>query len=387
MEPTIRLRSVARFAVKKRSSMDSKGSALAFSRQCQPKICSVLIVMSERKLSEAKKPEPKPDFVMLDTIERKTVDWLWLNRIPVGRLTLLGGDPEVGKSFLSLNIAAAVSRGAALPGGKKPSGASYVLVLSPEDGYGDTVRPRLEDMGADLSKIAVPNPERGFTANQLRAEFVERVVKAIGPALVVIDPVVTFTGKADTSKAWEVREQLAPLMALAEQCSFACLMCGHLNKQDGNKAIYRNSGSIDFVAASRSVLLVAFDAEEPNRRILAHVKSSLVCRQPSLSFYIDERGFRWGEEVNMTADELVSPEQSKNRDHQRLEEAKKFLANMLSNGPMPTENIKKRAAGAGISWRTIWRAKDELGVRARKEQFGPWWWQLTNGEESKDANS
>jgi hypothetical protein len=340
-----------------------------------------------KKQNEDDQAREKPDFVTLDAIQRKRVEWLWLNRIPMGRLTLVGGDPEVGKSFLSLKIAAAVSRGEMLPGvGNRPSRPSYVLILSPEDGYGDTVRPRLEDMGADLSKIAVPNPERGFTPNELRVEFVERVVKKIGPALVIIDPVVTFTGKADTSKAWEVREQLSPLMALAERWAFACLMAGHLNKQSGSKAIYRNSGSIDFVAASRSVFPVALDSEQPNRRVLAHVKSSLVSRQPSLSFYIDETGFRWGEEVSMTADELVAPDEAKIRDRRRLEQAKDFLAKALGDGPLPTESIKKRAAGAGIKWATLWRAKDEMGIRARKDQFGPWWWQLTDGDGGEEPN-
>src|SRR5262249_53862432 len=93
------------------------------------------------------------DYVTIDTVERENVDWLWPDRFPMGRLTLVCGNPDVGKSFLSLALTAAVTRGTALPGSGKLSAPAYVLLLSTEDGYGDTVRPRLELLGADLTKI------------------------------------------------------------------------------------------------------------------------------------------------------------------------------------------------------------------------------------------
>src|SRR5262249_57223200 len=124
----------------------------------------------------------------------------------------------------------------------------------------------------------------------------------------IFDPIISFTGKADTSKASEVRAFLSPLMVLAEAYSFACIIIIHLNKQGGSKAIYRGNGSIDFAAACRSAFLVAEDPEQPERRVLAHVKNSLKARQPSLTYYITENGgFPWGEEVSGSLADIFAP--------------------------------------------------------------------------------
>src|SRR5262249_48593908 len=100
------------------------------------------------------------DLITLDTVTPEAVNWLWDDRIPIGKLTQLAGDPGVGKSFLSLKIASAISHGEALPGSKTPQSPLRTLILSVEDGYADTMRPRVDAMGGDPSKIVVP--KRGF---------------------------------------------------------------------------------------------------------------------------------------------------------------------------------------------------------------------------------
>lgn len=329
------------------------------------------------------KAEPKPNgqtkiveplFVTMDTVAPEKVDWLWQYRIPIGRVTMIDGDPEAGKSFLTLAIAAAVSCGGVLPGGDKMT-PSNVLLISFEDGFGDTVRPRLDKLKADVSRIAIPNPKREL-GTLINISFIESAVKTIGPGLVVIDPIVQFLGRKDADKAGQVRELLAPLMALAEKFGFACVIVRHLNKQSNTKAMYRGSGSIDFMAACRSAFVVAEDSEN-GRRIFAHVKSSLGPKMPSLSFYIDSNGFRWGEECETTADDLLQPSQSQGREKHQLEAAKHFLEETLANGPTPSNDIKAKAKEAGISNATLWRAKELIDIKASKERgSGEWWWRL-----------
>jgi hypothetical protein len=312
----------------------------------------------------------------MDTIEPVTVEWLWVNRIPFGRLTLIDGDPGAGKSFLSLKIAAMLSCGEALPGGRTTA-AKHVLLLSIEDGFADTVRPRLDAMGADVSKIHIPNPKRGLAPSLMNAAFIETAVKEFGPALVVIDPIIAFSGKKNSKEANEVRELLSPLMALAERYSFACLLIRHLNKQGGVKAMYRGHGSIDFMAACRGAFVVAEDSEEKSRRVFAHVKNSLGPKMPSLSFYIDADGFSWGGVVDTNADELLQDGQQRGREKAQQDAATKFLQDILSSGPMPSNDVKEKAAAAGIAWRTIWRAKETLRIKAMKERgTGEWFWRL-----------
>src|SRR5262249_19636718 len=150
---------------------------------------------------------------------------------------------------------------------------------------------------------------------------------------------------------------------------------------------YRNSGTIDFVAACASVFLIAEDPEEPDRRVLAHVRNKLGKKQPSLSFYIDNNGFRWGESVNMTANDLLAPGESKTRERRQLDAAKAFLEKVLENGPVKSDDIMNTAVNIhGIARRTLWRAKDEMGIRAQKERFGPWWWRLPPGAEEPEEN-
>jgi len=333
------------------------------------------------KATEKKKPDQPALIITMDQIEAEKVDWLWRNRIPIGRITMLDGDPGSGKSTLSLVIASAVSRGVALPFGEKPKSPANVLLMSCEDGYGDTIRPRLDQAGADVSRIAIPNPGRGLATTMLNASFIEQAVKIAGPALVIVDPIVTFARGKNTDKANEVRELLSPLMSIAERHALACLVIRHFTKQVDARAMYRGAGSVDFMAACRSAFIIGESDEEPNLRVLAQVKNSLGPKSPSLGFYIDEKGFRWGGHVSANADELLATNRSDNRrrDKVQLEAAAQFLRDTLSNGPMPSKAIDDKATASGISNKTLWRAKDTLGVKASKERGsmgGEWWWRL-----------
>jgi RecA-family ATPase len=331
------------------------------------------------KAKEPKKPEPL--IITMDQIKAEKVDWLWKNRIPIGRLTMLDGDPGSGKSTLSLVIASAVSRGLPLPFGEKPKAAANVLLMSCEDGYSDTIRPRLDSAGADVSRIVIPNPGRGLATTMLNASFIEQAVKIAGPALVIVDPIVAFARGKNTDKANEVRELLSPLMSIAERHALACLVIRHFTKQVDARAMYRGAGSVDFMAACRSAFIIVESDEEPTMRVLAQVKNSLGPKSPSLGFYIDEKGFRWGREVDTDAEGLLTASRSDTRRKERaqLEAAQRFLEETLSNGPMASNELISKAQEAGISKSTIWRAKDELGIKASKERgnlAGKWLWEL-----------
>jgi predicted ATP-dependent serine protease len=333
------------------------------------------------KATESKKKAVEPLFVMIDSISAQKIEWLWETRIAFGRLSLIDGDPGVGKTLFTHAVTSAVSRGDALPGGKKPSGPANVVLFSVEDGFADTVRPRLDALGADVSRIAIPNPKRGLAPSLMNASYIEQIVKDVGPALVIIDPIIAFSAKRDTDRASQVRELLSPLAMMAERYSFACIIIRHLNKQGGFNALYRGSGSIDFMAACRSAFLIA--ENDTGERVFAHVKNSLGPKAPSITFTIKERNgvalFQWGDEVSTTAEELLqqSQVQTRGRGRAQLDAAKRFLEEILCNAPMPSNDIREKAEGAGISNATLWRAKETLDIKASKERkTGEWWWRL-----------
>src|SRR5579883_1478755 len=100
---------------------------------------------------------PKRTLLLTDVtqIEEEPIEWLWADRIPFGKLVLLAGDPDAGKSFLSIAIAAAVSKGKILPGNPGPIEPISTLMLEMEDGFADTVRPRADKCGVGPDAILV----------------------------------------------------------------------------------------------------------------------------------------------------------------------------------------------------------------------------------------
>lgn len=321
-----------------------------------------------------------PITVRISDVQREEVSWLWNDRIPRGKLTIVEGDPGEGKSFLSQAIAASITLGAGFPGDTKRREPETVIIMSAEDGLSDTIRPRLEDMGAALANVIAlrgMTDEKGqeafLTLNDL--DVIEKAIVEFKPGLVIIDPIIAYVAGADTHRANEVRALLAPLAALAEKHKCAILAVRHLNKSAA-KAYYRGQGSIDFLAACRSAFLVAEDPETPGQKVLCHIKSNLGPLTPSLTFSITDGRFLWGDESPLTAEMLLAiPIEGAERN--KLNEAKTFLEEVLANGAVGRDVIEREARGAGIPPATLNRAKTALGIKPRKVSFESGWiWEL-----------
>src|ERR687893_845624 len=323
---------------------------------------------------------------LLSEVEPEQVEWLWPGRLPLGKLAVLDGDPGLGKSAVTLDLAARVSAGLELPDGGR-CGPAGVVLLSAEDGLEDTIRPRLDAAGADterivaLSMIGVGTGAERLVSLTQDLDAVEAAIGRVGAALVVIDPLMAFlTGKTDSHKDQDIRRALAPLAALAERTGAAVLLVRHLNKSAGGNALYRGGGSIGIIGAARAGLVVAPDPEDPERRILAANKHNLSRAAPSLAFRVETAPngaacVAWEGTSRLNAGDLLKeppdPEQ-----RSAMEEAKGFLHQELASGPVAAEQARKAARAAGVSERTLKRAKKELGVRSKKEGDGTWSWVL-----------
>lgn len=319
----------------------------------------------------------------MSNIRPVPVDWLWPQRIARGKLSILAGDPGLGKSFLTVDIAARVSRGASVwPDGSPGLERGRVLLVSAEDDPADTIRPRLDAAGADCDRIRIieaAHDKRGCrTAFNLRDHLdgLRGELKNNGGYdLLVIDPIASHVGNIDSHVNAQVRAVLSPLQQLAAELRVAVLAVHHLNKggNPGANAISRLSGSGAFGAAARSVMLVVKDPNEESRRIVACVKSNVGHEWPGLAFAIsgDPAGVVWDREpVLMTADELLRSTVSA-EGGSRLSEAIQFLREYLKDGPQPASEVESAAKVEGISVATLRRAKKVLGVRSPREGFGP----------------
>ena len=220
----------------------------------------------------------KPQFnqlkiIVMDTIEREEIKWLWKPYIPYGKITIVQGDPGEGKTSLILKLASELSLGRCF-GEDELREPINIIYQTAEDGLADTVKPRLEDSGADCKRIMViDDSEDSLSMNDVR---IEAAIRTTGAKLLILDPLQAYLGdKVDMNRANETRDITKRLGTIAEKTGCAVVLIGHMNKGSGAKAAYRGIGSIDFFAIARSVLLVARVPENPNRRALAQIKNNL----------------------------------------------------------------------------------------------------------------
>jgi hypothetical protein len=314
----------------------------------------------------------------------QAVRFLWAPYLPVGKLTLLEGDPGQGKSWLAAAIAAAGSRGRGLPG--LPSFPPFrTLFLTAEDGLQDTLRPRLDALGADCAAIfACEQPLSLDLEVDLAA--LGQMLAACAARLVVIDPLVAFLGRStDIYRANEVRSVLAPLVKLAEQHDCAIVAIRHLNKAKAGRTIYAGQGSIDFTAAARSVLLAGSAADDPAAHALVHIKSNIAAQGAAVAYRLVP-AFTWCGATRLTADDLLAA--SAPADEASAEDdARFFLRTTLAGAePIPARVVIHAARDAGISQRTLKRAKRREGIRTTRHGFGAgstWLWSLPEAEVSQ----
>ncbi len=256
----------------------------------------------------------------LSDVEPEAVAWLWPSRIPLGKLTLLAGDPGLGKSKITYEVVARVTTGRNWPDGAHGGEPGRVVVLNCEDGAGDTMRPALDAAGADVAGVEIVDGVTGggpldmFSLAEHVPLLEQKILELGRVRLVVIDPVSAYLGRdVDDAVNADLRRVLAPLMAMGERHGVAVLLVHHLNKSPNLKAIYRVTGSIGYIGAVRSAWLLAADEDDPKRRLLLPIKASL-CPMPSglgFTIYTAANGcgaLAWeASPVTTTADEVTTP--------------------------------------------------------------------------------
>lgn len=340
----------------------------------------------------------------LSDVEPEEVSWLWNPYIPLGKLTILEGDPGIGKTWLALQLAANVSQGNPFPGSDGIPGGrrepANVVYLTAKDGLADTLRPRLDKAKADVTRIYTSEGYRSVNdagkevvcAITLEAlAIIEEIIKRVMPALMVVDPLQAYLGAhVDINRANEVRPLLAGLGRLAEKYQVAVICIRHLGKGPQERAIYRGLGSIDFAAAARSVLLVGQDPQNKHRRIIAQSKSSLAAVGVSLAFELTAGEFLWCGTSELNAESLLSNHAS-DEEGSAIDDAIEFLKEDLADGPKAAKEIFKEARKQGLAIRTLKRAKAKLNVRSKRKNRpgekrgeGEWTWFLQETQDEEN---
>lgn len=326
-------------------------------------------------------------------LEPSPVRWLWQYWLALGKLHILAGAPGQGKTTLALGMAATVTIGGRWPD-STGCAQGNVLIWSGEDDPADTLLPRLLAAGADRAKCYFIEGARRdgevvpFDPARDLGQLLAAIDKIGGIKLLVIDPVVSAVA-GDSHKNTEVRRALQPLVDLATACDCAVLGITHFAKGgQGTDPTQRVVGSVAFSAVARVVMVAAkvkADGEAKNARILARTKSNIGPDGGGFHYFLEQAepppGIHashvvWGNAVEGTARELLTdPEEPDDAEAESSakDEAAEFLRELLKDGSAPSKHVEAEAKAAGISWITVRRASDALGVKKRRMN-GTWYW-------------
>ena len=341
------------------------------------------------------------------SVDPRPIKWLWPGRLAIGKATLLGGDPGLGKSQLSIFIASTISKAEEWPCGEGKSPKRSVVMLSAEDGVADTIVPRSMAAGADRDKINIVTAvhdedgtgRRIFNLTQ-DLDALEALVMRLGDVgLVIIDPVDAYIGgNIDSHKNAAVRAVLEPISEMADRLGVAILALTHFSKQTANRAIYRFIGSIAHIGAARIAFAVVADPEDKTRILLLHAKNNLAPSQKGLAFRIQQHlvtddgvigssiFFESEHVTDLSADEALAAENGVGQTTAK-DEVKEFLLTILANGRVTIPDIEAEARSAGLlgedkqmrQSKPFRTAKVELHIVSTRQGFGPdaiYYWSL-----------
>ncbi len=304
------------------------------------------------------------------------VEWLWYPYIPSGKITLLQGDPGDGKSTMIMNLIACLTNADFTPDGQKISTPKRVIYQCSEDGVADTIKPRLEASGADCTRVAFIDEELiNLTLDDVKLRDAIIEFKA---NLVVIDPFQAYLGDGiDMTNAKQIRKLMQHLNIWASTYNCAIVLIGHMTKKENSRDLYRGLGSIDLVAAARSVLQINRVEGSSTVRCMKHIKSSLAPKGSDIGFEIDATGFNWYGSIDHYDDDdweaVVASNEA--RIMSKDEMVAELLKEMLSSGPVKAIDIQTAFIEKGISIKTLKRVKKLIGIQSIRKQ-GQWYWEM-----------
>ena len=351
----------------------------------------------------------------MSAVQPIAIDWVWEGFIPRGKVTLMVGEPGIGKSLLALQVAAMVTRGCRTPAmdssrtsKQSVSPAKVVLVPALEDGVADTIRPKLEAAGADLDYLytvsadcvrgAAPDdhqqgeehrraerfglPRLNNALHTIHKNLRELQSDGVEVQLIVIDAIDRYVHSLERDELYEVA---GALMELAERIGAAVLIVADA-ASDLNCVWSSNvPKSLDvFAKCARTVLTIVPELSQKDVRLLLPVKLNLTSQRSGLAFTIREGRIQWCPSKNLPTvnDYCVrSKEQQRNpllrEENSQLDRAIEWLRESLSDGPVSSVWLQCDAGENGISYTTLRRAYGRLGCQSvRKEGTTRWYWRL-----------
>lgn len=327
-------------------------------------------------------------------VEEENMDWIWYPYLARGEVTILEGDPGLGKSYLAQMVAKHICDGESLPTTKRgqPVVTGKVAYFDMENSQGSVTKKRLTGNGAKRLDNFFQEPEPFSIDDDEEMDRVYEAVDKLRPTLVVFDTINTYMGSADTHKASETQQTFKRFVDIARRFKCSVLVLRHLTKSTKEKALYRGQGSIAFVGLARVVMMVGQSPDDEDTRVVAVTKINVVRPPRALTFKIeslpdtlkqtDRSKFEWGGFVDLSADDIIA--KPKEQSKQDLTRAIDWLKEMLEGHKYVDWAAISRSAGSrSISDKEIQLAAKELGIEKRGEGT-KMQWRWPRAEEKKN---
>jgi hypothetical protein len=304
-------------------------------------------------------------------VEPEALEWLWPGRFPMGKFSIIAGDPGTGKSMTTIDMVARVSTGRAWPDlPNDPTAVRTSIMMNMEDDAADTIRPRLDAAGADVRRVHIMDGQRARDGRESTysladgIETLEYAIRETGAELVTIDPLSAYLGAKDSHKDADVRAILGPLSMLAAKTGTAVVAVSHLNKGQGSNVLYRTMGSLATVAAARSQWLVVKDKDDANRRLFLEGKNNLGPNGTGLAYSVAPGDNGHGRvvwesgPVDISAAEAMTNDRPTDSD---AEDRREWLREKLGLHSVSASEIYHQAEAFGWSQRSLQRSLKDVG--------------------------
>jgi putative DNA primase/helicase len=360
--------------------------------------------VSQQRLEQSKSSPPidrdsDPRLIVTRAADvvRRDIEWLWPGRIALGKLSVIAGHPDLGKSQLATFLAATVSTGREWPNHEGSAPLGTVIMLMAEDDAADTVIPRLEAANAHLSRVHfIDISKRPFDLLS-DIQTLEQEIRRFGDVrLIIIDPITAFLKSTGFQRAAATH-----LQRLSANLGAAVIAVSHLAKSARTNALAQVTGSLGLVAVARAVFIIA-EEKGTDRRLFLTAKNNLTTRMTTaLAYRIEKKAMSTGitssavvwdsAPVVVTADEALASVSGTRKPQPALTDAEDFLRVLLGAGPVPAKDVRAEASEAGVSPASLRRAAGTLGVKSRRiggvASRGRWVWELPDGSGTGDGKT
>jgi hypothetical protein len=340
----------------------------------------------------------EPLTVRMSDITPLDVEWLMRNRIPKRFITVLAGRTGIGKSFISCDLIARISRGDEIPFGNGecfPMGGT--LIMS-EDSHEYVLAPRLIWAGADLSRINAMTWKAMGAYHLGDTEMLTRACAEVegGVSVVMIDPPTNFLEGIDEHKNADVRQLVMRVVEWALARDIAVLFILHVNKNaKGVEALNRVMGSVAWVTTARIAHTLCPDPQDRDRNLFVTMKNNLGEIPKAIAYRIAKEDGRtrveWIEEVDVHADDAMGGD--KPRERRDISAAKWLIEKFRERLEWESKDLFEQGKQEGISRDAIFEAKRTLKLPKAKQHTKEngdrvfYWWvpadwpALADGEE------